>query len=63
MIIRKELRDILIAIAPEVYGPMVVKDKNGVTLLFVLVLKALQGLMEVSLMFYEKFLKFTENEV
>ena len=63
MVIRKELTDILKAIAPEVYGSMVVKDKSGVKLLFVPVLKALYGLMEVSLILYEKNLKDLQEMV
>lgn len=56
MVIRKELADIPVAIAHEVYGPMAVKDKYGVRLLFVLVLKTLYPLMEVYLILCENIL-------
>ena len=41
MVIRGKLADILIKIAPEVYGKYATKDKNGNTILYVKLLKAL----------------------
>ena len=57
MIIRGQLADFLIEIAPDVYGPVATKDRKGNTLVYVYLLKALYGLMEASLMFYQKLLK------
>ena len=51
MAIRGVLADMLVKIAPEVYGPYLTKDKKGNSLLYVKLLKALYGLMEASLMF------------
>ena len=60
MAIRGKLADMLVSIAPEVYGPYVTKDKNGNSVLYVKLLKALYGLMEASLMFYKKLRKDLE---
>lgn len=57
MAIRGQLADMLIEIAPEVYGPGAIKDKRGNTVIYVKLLKALYGLMEASLMFYQKLVK------
>ena len=51
MAIRGTLADMLVKIAPEVYGPDQTKDKKGNSLLYVKLLKALYDLMEASLMF------------
>ena len=60
MVIRGRLADLLIEIAPDVYGPMATKDKKGNTVIYVRLLKALYGLMEASLMFYQKLVKDLE---
>ena len=57
MVIRGQLADMFIEIAPDVYGPVATKDRKGNTLVYVYLLKALYGLMEASLMFYQKLLK------
>ena len=61
MAIRGVLADMLVKIAPEVYGPYLTKDKKGNSLLYVKLLKALYGLMEASLMFYQKLRKDLED--
>ena len=55
--IRGQLADLLIEIAPDVYGPVATKDRKGNTVIYVYLLKALYGLMEASLMFYQKLMK------
>ena len=60
MVIRGRLADILIKIAPGVYKKYATKDKHGNTVLYVKLLKALYGLTEASLMFYQKLLKDLE---
>ena len=52
MVTRGQLADLLIEIAPDVYEPVATKDRKGNTVIYVYLLKALYGLMEVSLMFY-----------
>ena len=42
MAIRDKLADMLVSIAPEVYSPYVTKDKNGNSVLYVKLFKALQ---------------------
>ena len=48
MAIRGTLADMLVKIAPEVYGPYLTKDKKGNSLLYVKLLKALYGLRRPS---------------
>ena len=52
----------LVDIAPDVYGPFITTDKKGNSLLYVKLLKALYGLMEASLMFYQKLRKDLESQ-
>ena len=53
--IRGMLVDILVKIAPDVYGPFVAEDKKGEKVLLVQCLNALYGTMVASLLYYEKF--------
>ena len=53
--IRGVLVDILVAIAPEVYGEYVTTDKKGNKQLLVECLNALYGTMVASLLYYRKF--------
>jgi hypothetical protein len=55
--IRGVLVDILVEIAPEVYGPYVTTDKKGVKQLLVQCQNALYGTMVASLLYYRKFVK------
>ena len=54
MKIRGVLVDILVEIAPEVYQDYVI-DKNGKKVLYVVIEKALYGMLQSSLLFYKKF--------
>ena len=57
MVIRGQLADLLIEIAPDVYGPVATKDMKGNTVIYVYLLKALYILMEASLVFYQKLMR------
>ena len=62
MIIRGRLAELLCEIAPETYLKYAVRDKKGNLILYVRLLKALYGLMQASLMFYQKLLKDLESK-
>jgi hypothetical protein len=53
--IRGMLVDILVKIAPEVYGPFVTTDRKGNKQILVECLNALYGTMVASLLYYQKF--------
>jgi hypothetical protein len=55
--IRGPLVDILVAIAPDVYGEYVTIGKKGEKQLLVQCLNALYGTMVASLLYYKKFVK------
>jgi hypothetical protein len=55
--IRGVLMDMLLEIAPEVYGPYVTTDKKGVKQLITQCLNAIYGTMVASLLYYIKFVK------
>ena len=55
MILKGDLSDLLIQLAPDLYGPYTTKDARGKTLMYVLLQKVLYGLMRSSLLFYRKF--------
>jgi hypothetical protein len=49
--------DILVSIAPDVYGPYVSTNKAGQKVLLVQCLNAIYGTMVAALLYYKKFLK------
>ena len=55
--IRGPLVDILVLIAPDVYGPYVSTNKSGQKVLSVECLNAVYGLMVEALLYYKKFVK------
>jgi hypothetical protein len=55
--IRGPLVDILVSIAPDVYGPYVSSNKAGQKVLLVQCLNAVYGAMVVALLHYKKFVK------
>ncbi len=55
--IRGPLVDILVSIAPEVYGPYVSTNKSGQKVLLVQCLNAVYGTMVTALLYYKKFAK------
>lgn len=60
MKIRGPLVDILVELAPEIYEDYVINE-NGRKTLYVLMLKALYGMMVSSLLYYKKFRKDMES--
>jgi hypothetical protein len=54
MVLKGELADMMIQIAPEVYRKYVTVDRKGTPILYVKLQKALYGLMRASLLFYRK---------
>ena len=57
MVLKEELAEMMIQIAPEVYRKYVAVDKRGTKILYVKLQKALYGLMRASLLFYRKLRK------
>jgi hypothetical protein len=55
--IRGPLVDILVSIAPDVYGPYVSTNKSGQKVLIADCLNAVYGTMAAALMYYKKFVK------
>jgi hypothetical protein len=54
MVLKGELAEMMIQIAPQVYRKYVTVDKKWTKLLYVKLQKALYGLMRASLLFYRK---------
>jgi hypothetical protein len=57
MVLKGELAEMMIQIAPRVNRKNVIVDKKGMKLLYVKLQKALYGLMRASLLFYRKLQK------
>jgi hypothetical protein len=55
--IRGPLVDILVSIAPDIYGPYVTTNKSGQKVLIVECLNAVYGTMVAALLYYKKFVK------
>ena len=51
------LVDVLVFIAPDIYGPYVTTSKKGQQVLIVECLNAVYGTMVVALLYYKKFVK------
>ena len=54
MVLRGELEEMMIHIAPQIYRPYVKMDNKGTPILFVRLKKALYGLLRSRLLFYRK---------
>jgi hypothetical protein len=52
MVLRRELADMMVQIAPQIYRKYVTVDRKGTPILYVKLQKALYGLMRASLLFY-----------
>ena len=61
MVLKGELADMMVQIAPETYRRYVTVDKKGKSVLYVRLQKALYGLMRASLLFYRKLRKEFER--
>ena len=57
MVLKGDLAEMMIQVAPEVYQKYVAIDKKGKKILYVKLQKALYGLMRASLLFYRKLRK------
>jgi len=60
--IRGPLEDILVLIAPDVYGPYVSTNKSSQKVLIVKCLNAVYGTMVAALLYYKKFVKSLINQ-
>ena len=54
MVLRGELAEMMIHVAPQIYQPYVKMDKKGTPIIYVRLKKALHGLLRSSLLFYIK---------
>jgi len=61
MVLKDELDEMMIKIAPQVYRKYVTADRKGTPILYVKLQKALYGLMRASLLFYRKLRKELEG--
>ncbi len=62
MRVRGYMVDVLVKVAPKVYGPYVSIDKHGRKQLLVECLNAIYGTMVVSLLYYRKFTRSLRNQ-
>ena len=60
IVIRERFTDINISIVPDVYKKFATTNKHSITVLYVKLLRVLYGLIEASLVFYQKLLKEKE---
>lgn len=56
------LAEALTAVAPDIYGPMVVKNKEGVPVIYVRLTRALYGCLKSSLQWYKQLSKVLFDE-
>jgi len=61
MVLRGELADMMVQIAPQIYREYVTVDRKGTPILYVKLQKALYGLMWPSLLFYRKLRRELED--
>ena len=57
MVLKGDLAEMMVQIAPEIYQKYIAVDKKGMKMLYVKLQKALYGLMQASLLFYRKLRK------
>jgi hypothetical protein len=61
-VLKGELAEMMVHIAPQIYQKYITMDKKGTKILYVKLQKALYGLMRASLLFYRKLRKeFKDN--
>jgi hypothetical protein len=60
--IRGHMLDVLVKVAPRVYGPYVLTNKQGRKQLLVKCLNAIYGTMVASLLYYHKFTRSLKNQ-
>ena len=61
MVLKGDLAEMMVQIAPQVYRKYVTVDKNGTPILYIKLEKALYGLVRASLLFYQKLRKELEE--
>ena len=61
MVLKGDLADMMVQIAPEVYRKCITTDKKGMRILYVKLQKVLYRLMRASLLFYRKLRKELEG--
>jgi hypothetical protein len=61
MVLKGDLADMMVQIAPKTYRKYITTDKKGTRILYVTLQKALYGLMRASLLFYRKLRKELEG--
>ena len=61
MVLKGDLADMMVQIAPETYRKYIATDKKGTRILYLKLQKALYGLMRASLLFYRKLRKELEG--
>ncbi len=61
MVLKGDLAEMMVQIAPQVYRKYLTVDKKGTPILYVKLQKALYGLMRASLLFYRKLRKELED--
>ncbi len=57
MVLKGDLAEMMVQIAPEIYRKYIAVDKKGTKMLYIKLQKALYGLMRASLLFYRKLRK------
>ncbi len=60
MVLKGDLADMMVQIAPETYHKYITTDRKGTRILYAKLQKALYGLMQASLLFYRKLRKELE---
>ena len=61
MVLRGDLAELLVKVAPDIYRKYITRDKKGKAILYVRLQKALYGLMRAALLFYRKLRKELED--
>ena len=61
MVLRGDLAELLMKVAPDIYRKYITMDKKGQAILYVRLQKALYGLMRAALFFYRKLRKELED--
>ena len=62
MVLRGKLAQLMIKTAPEIYKKHATTDRNGNTILYVRLLKALYGIMQASLFYYTKTIENLQDK-
>jgi hypothetical protein len=61
MVLKGDLANMMVQMAPEIYWKYIAVDRKGTKILYVKLQKALYGLMQASLLFYRKLRKELEG--